>query len=131
MRRPESGRGELAMLASLIPRATRVAWTGAIGFGIGLVVTVLWAMSSTRLYRSETVLVWERGVQAGTLGHEGESVRAATARLSDAFMSRQRLESLIKDMKLYRGVRDKRGMVAAIEEMRKHITVSNREGFTY
>src|SRR5262245_21897055 len=131
MRRPEPGRGELAMLAGLIPRATRVAWTGAIGFGIGLVATALWVMSTTRLYRSEAVLLWERGVQAGTLGHESESVRAVAARLQDAFMSRQRLESLIKDMKLYRGLRDKKGLVASIEEMRKHITVSNREGYTY
>jgi len=119
------------MLASLVPRATRVAWTGAIGLGIGLVATALWVMSTTRLYRSEAVLLWERGVQAGTLGHEGDSVRAVAARLTDAFMSRQRLESLIKDMKLYRSLRDKKGLVASIEEMRKHITVSNREGYTY
>jgi hypothetical protein len=119
------------MLASLIPRATRVAWTGAVGFGIGLVVTLLWVMSTTRLYRSEAVLLWEHGVQTGALGHEGDSVRAVAARLQDAFMSRQRLESLIRDMKLYRGLREKRGLVAAIEEMRRHITVSNREGYTY
>ena len=123
--------GESWPMLAAIPRATRVAWTGAIGFGIGLVVTAPWVMSTTRLYRSEAVIVWERGVQAGTLGHEGESVRAVAARLQDAFTSRQRLESLIRDMKLYRGLLDKRGLVAAIEEMRKHISVSNREGYTY
>src|SRR5262245_33192100 len=131
MRRPEPERGELAMVEVTLPRTRPVAWTGAIGFGIGLVSTALWVMSTTRLYRSEAVLLWERGVQAGTLGHEGDSVRAVAARLSDAFMSRQRLESLIKDMKLYRSLRDKKGLVASIEEMRKHITVSNREGYTY
>jgi hypothetical protein len=60
-----------------------------------------------------------------------ESARVLAARLQDAFTSRQRLDALIHDMKLYRAVLERRGRVEAIEEMRKHISVSNREGYTY
>jgi uncharacterized protein involved in exopolysaccharide biosynthesis len=119
------------MLASLAPRVVRAKWVGAIALGIGLAGTAVWALSTTRLYRSETVVLFERGVQAGSLGREGESTRAVAARLQDMFTSRQRLESLIYEMKLYRRLFEKKGRAETIDEMRKHVNVSNREGYTF
>ena len=126
-----SARTELAILAAIAPRFVRAGWVGAIALAVGLAGTAAWALSTARLYRSEAVIMFERGVQAGTLGHEGDSPRGITTRLQDMVTSRQRLESLIKEMKLYRGIVEKRGMVEATEEMRRRIAITNREGFTF
>ena len=119
------------MLAAIAPRFVRASWVGGIALVLGLAGTAAWTLSTARLYRSEAVLMFERGVQAGTLGHEGDSPRAISTRLQDMFTSRQRLEALIKDMKLYHGLAEKRGMVEAIEEMRKRIVIANRDGYTF
>lgn len=119
------------MLASLAPRMLRVKWAGVIAFVVGLGATFALSFSTTRLYRSEAMILFEHGVQAGALGHDAESPRAVAARLQDMFLSRQRLESLIKDMQLYRRQLDKKGAVETIDEMRRHVTVSNREGYTF
>src|SRR5687768_10585674 len=114
MMKRSDGRGELAALVSLAPRMLRAKWAGIAAVGVGLAGTAVWALSSARLYRSEAVILFERGVQAGALGREGgESPRAVAARLQDAFTSRQRLDALIKDMQLYRTVLEKRGRVEA------------------
>jgi uncharacterized protein involved in exopolysaccharide biosynthesis len=131
MKRSDSGRSELAVLASLAPRIVRSAWMGGIALLVGLAGTAALALSTTRLYRSEAVLVFERGVQAGAVGREGESPRVIGARLQDMLISRQRLESVIKEMKLYHKLIDRRGLTETIDEMRKHLTVSNREGYAY
>jgi len=109
----------------------RAKWTGIIALAVGLAGTAIWVLSSGRLYRSEAVVLYERGAQAGTLGHEPESVRAISARLHDAFTSRQRLESLIREMRLYPRLLEKKGRAETIDEMRKHIAFTNREGYTY
>src|SRR5262249_36284742 len=110
MKRSDSGRGELAMLAAFAPRLMRSAWAGAIALAVGLGATAVLTLMTVRLYRSEAVIVFERGVQAGNVGHEADSPRAVAARLQDMFMSRGRLESVIKDMKLYQKLMDHRGL---------------------
>lgn len=124
-------RGELAALVSLAPRMLRAKWTGIIALAVGLAGTAIWVLSSGRLYRSEAVILFERGAQSGTLGHETESVRAIAARLNDAFTSRQRLESLIREMKLYPRLLEKKGRAETTDEMRKHVAFTNREGYTF
>lgn len=117
-------------MAAIAPRFVRASWVGGIALVVGLAGTAAWTLSTARLYRSEAILMFERGVQAGPPGL-GDSPRGIATRLQDMLMSRQRLETLIKDMKLYQGLLDKRGVVDAIEEMRKRIVISNRDGFTF
>jgi len=126
-----SAREQLAHIASIVPRFARTGWVGAITLAIGLIVTTVWTLSTKRLYRSEAVVVFERGVQAGGLGREAESSRAIATRLTDMLTSRQRLDRLISEMHLYHDVLEKRGVVDAIDEMRKHIGVNTNEGYTY
>jgi uncharacterized protein involved in exopolysaccharide biosynthesis len=45
--------------------------------------------------------------------------------------SRQRLESAVREMKLYPAIVAERSVVDAIDEMRKHITVGIREGYAF
>src|SRR5262245_5082944 len=130
---PASAREQLALVASFVPRIKRAAWLGGVIFAAGLVGTAIWALSSARLYRSEALLIYERGIQSERVaaGEGGESMHQVAGRLTDMFASRQRLEAVIKEMKLYRKLIDQRGLVEAIEEMRKKITVIPHEGMTF
>jgi hypothetical protein len=130
---PQSPREYLSALVGLIPRALRAAWVGGVVFVLGLGATAAWTLSAPRLYRSEAVVVYERGVRAGTVGStmEGDSVKEVGARVHDMLMSRLRLENAINELKLYPKVVDHRGMGEAVEEMRKHLAIPSRDGFTY
>jgi hypothetical protein len=128
-----SPREHVAALASLVPRMTRSAWVGGIALAVGLVATAVWALSTSRLYRSEAVLLYERGVQSSQVGSSGESdsPRQVGLRIQDMMTSRQRLESAVREMKLYPGIVNERSVVDAIDEMRKHVSVNIREGYAF
>src|SRR5438477_11383429 len=98
MKSPVSGRGGFGLLASFMARAVRASWTGGIAFAIGLAGTALWTLSTTRLYRSEAVVIFDVGVEAGT-GRDTEGPRVVGGRLHDLLTTRPRLESLIKAMR--------------------------------
>jgi uncharacterized protein involved in exopolysaccharide biosynthesis len=123
----------LALAGSLVLRAVRAAWVGAIVLAAGLAVTAGWTLSAKRLYRSEAVFLYERGVSSASVGAggEGDSPRQVGTRLQDMLVSRQRLDALIKQMKLYPRIADHRGQIEAIEEMRKHINLAIRDGYTF
>jgi uncharacterized protein involved in exopolysaccharide biosynthesis len=128
-----SPREHLAAFASLAPRVTRAAWVGGIALAVGLVATAIWALSTSRLYQSEAVLLYERGVQSSQVGSSGEAdgPRQVGLRIQDMMTSRQRLESAVREMKLYPGIVSERSVVDAIDEMRKHINVGIREGYAF
>jgi uncharacterized protein involved in exopolysaccharide biosynthesis len=127
-----SPRDYIRSLTALMPRAARSAWIGGIAFVIGLAGTVVWAMSAKRLYQSEAVVVYERGVQAGGPSEsEGESSTSVGARFHDMLNSRQRLESLIKEMNLYHGVVEHKGMAEAVDEMRKRVKLLSKDGYIF
>jgi succinoglycan biosynthesis transport protein ExoP len=131
-RGPQSPREHLSALLSLVPRAIRAAWVGGIVLPIGLGLTIVWALSTPHLYRSETVIAYEHGVRSGALGTtEGDSPREVATRLREMLTSRQRLERVIKEMNLYHATVDRHSMAEAIDEMSKHVTLSGREGYTF
>jgi uncharacterized protein involved in exopolysaccharide biosynthesis len=100
---------------------------------VSLALTAVWALSTRRLYRSDAVLVFEPGVQSTYISasSDSDSPRKVGARLADMLKARQRLEGLIKEMKLYPSIVDQRSIVDAVDEMDKHITVYSPEGYTY
>ena len=129
---PLSPREQLAAALSLVPRAIRAAWVGGIVLPIGLGLTIAWALSTPHLYRSETVVAYERGVRSTAIGAaEGDTPHEIGTRLRERLMSRQRLEGAIKEMNLYHATVERHSLAEAIDEMTKHVTFSAREGFTY
>jgi hypothetical protein len=128
-----SPREHLAAFASLTPRVARAAWVGGIALAVGLAATAIWALSTKRLYRSESVLLYERGVQSASMGAapEGDSARQVGLRLKDMLTARPRLESAIKEMKLYPALVEQRSVVDAIDEMRTHISLGVGDGYAY
>jgi hypothetical protein len=131
MTAPVTPREHLAAMLAFAQRAARGARYGALALGVGIIVTVALALSTHRLYRSEALLAYEGGVQAVALGADGVNPRAMAARVNDMVTSRERLGTIIKDMKLYRGIVDRRGLVDAIDEMRRHLTINAHEGTSY
>jgi hypothetical protein len=132
-RASSSPREHLVAFASLAPRVARASWVGGVVLAIGLAATAIWALSTSRLYRSEAVILYERGVQSATgpQGDAADAPRLIGTKLHDMVMSRQRLEAVIKDMRLYPSIVEQRSIVDAIDEMRKHLTVTGREGYTF
>src|SRR5690348_5349348 len=130
-RAPLSPRETLLAVMSLVSRGIRSMWVGGIVLALGLAATAVWALSTKWLYRSEAVIVYERGVQSGSLGVTDDSPRQVATRLFDMLTSRRRLEGLVKQWKLYPAIVEQRNVVEAVEEMRKHINMNGREGYTY
>src|SRR3954453_16774776 len=129
---PFSPRDHLASLAALLPRAARAAWVGGIALIVGLAGTAVWAVTAKRMYRSEAVVVYERGVNPGpTEAAEGESATSVGARFQDMLSSRQRMETVIKEMDLYHKLVDRKGMVEAVDELHKRLKVSGRDGYIF
>ena len=128
---PFSLRDYVAGLAAHVPRVARTVRFGAIGFAVGLVATTVWVISTKRLYRSESVVVYDRGAQATTLGRDAEAPRVLWSRLQDMAMSRPRVEAIIKEMNLYPKIVEQRGQAEAIDEMRKRLRVVHNEGYAY
>jgi protein tyrosine kinase modulator len=120
-------RDGLSALLAVVPRVLRAKWIGLIAGVLGLAGTAVGVLLTTRLYRSEAVLVYEKGLAATG----DESSRGLGIRLQDAFSSRVRLEGLIKKNKLYPRLVRKRGLVEAAEEMNLHVKVLLREGYAY
>jgi uncharacterized protein involved in exopolysaccharide biosynthesis len=109
----------------------RAAWVGGLVLAVGLAGTAAWAVLTKRQYRSEALLAYEHGVQAATAGTEGESGRQITARLQEMLTARQRLEAVVRRMRLYPSIVEQRNIADAVDEMRKHLTFVPREGDAY
>src|SRR5215471_17524132 len=125
-----SPRDALASLISLLPRVVRSAWLGGVVFALGLAGTAVWALSTRRIYQSESVILFERGVQSVT-NMDGESANQVFMRLQDLVVARRRLEPIIKQMNLYPAMVDQRGILGALEEMRKDIKISGSGWYSY
>jgi len=91
-------------------------------------------MTAGRTYKSETVILYQESMRSGDLlGAEGgnENARRVGARLREMLMSRAILEPLVTELALYPSLVEKRGLVDAVDEMRKHISFRAREGDTF
>src|SRR5881394_3727244 len=94
-----SPREHLSAMVSFLPRALHAAWVGGIALALGLIATTAFVLSTARRYRSEAVVVYERGVQsnAAASANVEANMRTIAARIQDMLSSRQRLEGLIKE----------------------------------
>lgn len=107
-------------------------------FVVVLGVAVPFVFTRPRVYKSETVILYQETIHSsdltGTGGGEGSEAqtRRVGARLREVLMSRANLEPIVKDLNLYNALNDRRGgLVDAVEDMRKHITFRAREGDTF
>lgn len=104
-------------------------------FIVTCLVAVPFSLTRPRTYKSETVILYQDTMTArlsadGSAG-TSEQARRVGARLREVLLSRASLEPIIKEIHVYDALVEKRGMVDAVEEMRKQITFRAREGDTF
>lgn len=86
-----------------------------------------------RIYRSETVVLYQENIKAEALtgGENGDNARRVGARLRETLLSRASLEPIVKSIPRYNALAERRGMVDAVDELRGHIGFKAREGDTF
>lgn len=135
MRGQRTLREELDRIVMLIKRSFAFWKRSLLVFSVTMLVTVPVVFTRPRSYRSETVINYQETIRSSDLtggesGGQSDSRRVG-ARLRELLLARASLEPIIKDLNLYGALQDKRGLVDAVDEMRKHITFRAREGDTF
>ncbi len=127
-------REELDRLVMLLQRSLGFWKRSLIVFLVTMVVAVPVVFTRPRSYRSETVILYQETIRSSDLtgGESGQSdSRRVGARLREMLLSRASLEPIVKDLNLYDALNEKRSLVDAVDDMRKHITFRAREGDTF
>src|SRR5258708_5540251 len=128
-----SPREHLLLALVFARRVFRAARWGALAFVIGLGVTAVVIMTANRWYRSESVIMYDRGVRTGAVvtGADMDSPRQVATHLQDLMTSRQRLQKTIEAFNLYPGIVSHSSYVDAVDEQRKHLKVMARDWYTF
>jgi capsular polysaccharide biosynthesis protein len=128
-------REDLDRLLTMLRRGAVYWKRSAAVFLVVAVASTAYVMTGSRSYKSETVIQYQESIRSGDLvgGGDGanESARRVGARLKEMLMSRATLEPLITELKLYPSTMEARGLVDAVDEMRKHVAFRAREGDTF
>lgn len=129
-------REEVDRLIGALRRCLAFWKRGLLVFLVTALAAGPYSVTRPRSYKSETVVLYQESIRSADItGGAGEgssdSARRLGARLREALLSRASLEPIITDLHLYPGTVDRRGLVDAVEEMRKHVTFRAREGDTF
>lgn len=125
--------------ALLLLRRSLAYWGRALlVFIVGVACAVPYVFTRPRVFRSDTVILYHETIRSADLtGGEAASdntARRVGARLREVLMARSSLEPIITDLGLYTKPGkplDRRDLIDAVDEMRKHITFRAREGDTF
>lgn len=103
---------------------------------LGGAAAVAFAMVRKPVFKSETLILYRDSARpaadAGGGGEDGaDRARKLKMRLKEMVLSRTRLEQIIKEANLYPSIVDDRGMIDAVDEMRKHIALRVQDGDTF
>ena len=128
-------REDLERLLTMLRRGSVYWKRSAAVFSVVALASLVFVMTAPRSYKSETVILYQESIRSGDLVGGGdvanESARRVGARLKEMLLSRAILEPLVTELKLYPATVDSRGLVDAVDEMRKHVTFRVREGDTF
>lgn len=103
-------------------------------FVVGAGASIGYAMIRKRVFKSEALILYREGIRsADIVGGEEVSDRANKLglRLKEMVLSRTMLEQLVKEQKLYPELVEERGLIDAVDEVRKHITFRVQDGDTF
>lgn len=126
-RAPSSPRDSVGTFSALVPGTRRTLWVGGLVLALGLLATGAAVRSTKRLYRSESIVGYQRGVLEG----EPDPPANIGSPLAEMLTSPARLQRLIEEMHLYPEVVVGRGLSAAIDEMRGDIKLAVRQGGSF
>ncbi len=130
----KTARERIDRVFAIAARTRRFALPALVLFAVGACGSVAYAMVRKRVFKSETLILYREGIRSTDIvGGEAEGDRASKLglRLKEMVLSRTRLEGIIKDAKLYPELVEDRGMIDAVDEMRKHIAFRVQDGDTF
>jgi uncharacterized protein involved in exopolysaccharide biosynthesis len=130
-----TARDRLDRILAIAGRATRF-WAAALAVIIvGGALSVAFAFTRPRVYKSETLILYREGIRSSDLGGPdsigGDPARKLGLKLKEMVLSRTRLQQIIDEFKLYPEVVADRGYVDAVDEMRNHISFRVKDGDTF
>lgn len=131
MTQPRTTRDRLDRLLTIVKRAARFVVPALILFLVGSAAGIGYAMVRKRIFKSETLILYREGIRSTDIvGGEyvGDRAHKLGLRLKEMVLSRTMLEQLIKDQNLYPGMVEERGLIDAVDEMRKHIAFRVQDG---
>jgi uncharacterized protein involved in exopolysaccharide biosynthesis len=128
-------RDQLDRILTIIARAARFwVWAGLVVV-LGTGAALVFAVTRPRVYQSETLILYRQGIRSSDLGgpdaEGGDPARKLGLKLKEMVLSRTSLEKIVDEMKLYPKIVDDRGLVDAVDEMRKHIAFRVKDGDTF
>jgi Mrp family chromosome partitioning ATPase len=124
-------RERLARLVVLMKRSRRYLRTAAILGAALAAISLLFALNTKRIYKSETTVVYRDAVRAGRDG-ESPAQRAARLgpRLKELVLARTRLATIIDELGLYPELAA-RSTLEAVDEMQKNVSFRVRSADTF
>ena len=138
MKSTPTTRDQLERVLTLVRRSVAFWKRALLVFVVGVAIAVPYVFTRPRVFKSDTVILYQETIRSTDLtGGEGpgdNTARRVGARLREVLMSRASLEPIITDLHLYMKpgkTPDRRDLIDAVDEMRKHITFRAREGDTF
>ncbi|HEX8952201.1 MAG TPA: hypothetical protein VF997_19525 [Polyangia bacterium] len=134
MNPPRSARDRIDRVLAILLRTRRFIVPALIVVAVGGVLSFAYAMVRKRVFKSETLILYREGIRSSDIvGGDDQNDRAQKLglRLKEMVLSRTRLEMIIKESKLYPALVEERGMIDAVDEMRKHIAFRVQDGDTF
>jgi len=125
-------RQRIARFRTLTRRALSYWPTAFLIVLVGSIIAVFVASRIKRVYKSEAVILFKPGMTHGNDEEKiGEKAIRIAPKLKEMLITKQRLEPLINEYKLYPKIVDSRGALDAVEEMRNHIGFRGRDSETF
>lgn len=125
----------LEALFTFLRRSLMFWKRGTLMFILVAIASVPMVFMKPRVYKSETVVLYQETIRSADLVQGGEgggdSARRVGAKLREMLLSRASLEPIVKDLPRYAKIADRRGMIDAVDELRGHISFRAREGDTF
>jgi capsular polysaccharide biosynthesis protein len=127
----DDAREQVARLTAFCRRAVRFWRFPVVLVVVGAIVCAAFLTIRRPAYRSETVILYSEGVRSADDAERPDTSRSVTVRLREILMSRGALDAVVREFNLYPVVRETRGPVDAVEELRKHIEFRAPGGDTF
>jgi uncharacterized protein involved in exopolysaccharide biosynthesis len=122
---------DVRRLAAFLRHALRFWPIVLIGLGASALACAAFIFLREPTYRSETVLLYSRGVSSADSNDPNANARNATVRLKELLFSRPKLSGIVAQFGLYREVERKYGPADAVEELKRNVEFRAPGGDTF
>jgi uncharacterized protein involved in exopolysaccharide biosynthesis len=126
-------RDHLDRIISLTFRSWRFRWYAALALLLGTTLSLAVALLLPRSYTSETLIIYREGIGTRTVtgSDTGAEQQKLALKLKEMVLSRTSLQKIIDEFHLYPVIMERSGYVDAVNEMRKNIAFSAKDGETF